>query len=141
MELFEPICAGRAPDTEQVLSFVAGDSYDFEVICGELGLDSPGCLPGDWHSGDNNDDYSGCALSIDYSGDYKNMSNHRYISYSSECAKRGTLTNFKIAENVNNCERCVCSWTWAPSRDYSSLVNFIATVFTVLYQEESKRTL
>jgi hypothetical protein len=122
------MCAGKQPDTNSVINLVAGQTYSFQTICGEQNINAPGCLIGDWHTGNNNDDYSGCALSVSYS-DYTNPDNHKYISYSQDCPKRQTDTTFIISPNVQNCERCVCSWGWAPSRDYSSPAQFYHNCF------------
>jgi hypothetical protein len=35
-------------------------------------------------TGDNNDDYSGCALSVNYDT-HESMSDYKYISYSEQC--------------------------------------------------------
>ncbi len=43
------ICGGKAPDSSQVISMVAGQTYSFRTVCGELNLNAPGCLKGDWH--------------------------------------------------------------------------------------------
>lgn len=122
------MCAGQQPDTTAIINFVAGQSYNLQTICGEQDLDAPGCLVGDWHTGNSANDYSGCALSISYD-DYTNPDNHRYLSYSQECPKRDTDTTFVISRNVQNCERCVCSWAWAPSRDYSSPAQYYHNCF------------
>ncbi len=122
------MCAGRNPDTNNVINFVAGNTYSFQTICGEKNLNAPGCLIGDWHTGNNNNDYSGCALSISYS-DYKNPNNHMYLSYSRDCPKRGVDTTFVISSTVRNCDLCVCSWAWAPSRKYSSPAQFYHNCF------------
>lgn len=122
------ICAGKQPDTNSVVNLVAGNTYSFQTICGEQDVNAPGCLIGDWHTGDDNSDYSGCALAVSYS-DYKNPSNHQYLSYTHDCPKRGVDTTFVVSPNVQNCERCVCSWAWAPSRDYSSPPQFYHNCF------------
>ena len=123
-----PICAGITPQENGIIEFKAGETYNFDISCGERDLNAPGCLIGDWHSGNNLDDYSGCALSVNY-GDYKNMNEYYYISYSKDCAKRGEATSFKIANNIKNCDKCICSWSWAPSRMYSSPGQFYHNCF------------
>lgn len=113
------ICAGKSPDNQNVVQLVAGNTYSWQTICGELDLQADGCLVGDWHTGDNANDYSGCALGISYS-DYTNPLNHKYLSHSKDCPKRGVNTQFTILSNVKNCDKCVCSFAWAPSIDYST---------------------
>lgn len=123
------VCAGRTPPSNAgVVQLVAGRSYSFNTVCGEINLGTDGCLTGDWHTGNSLTDYSGCALSVSYS-DYRTPANHKYISYTQECPKYDTPTSFRISENVENCERCVCSWAWAPSRDFSSPGQFYHNCF------------
>jgi hypothetical protein len=122
------MCAGKAPENNGVVNFVAGQTYQFNTVCGEKDPNAPGCLIGDWHTGPLQNDYSGCGLSISYS-DYRNPANHKYISYSRECPKSNTPTSFTISENVENCENCICSWGWAPSRMHSSPGQFYHNCF------------
>jgi hypothetical protein len=122
-----PICAGQSPQELGIVNIIAGESYKMETICGEKDLNSPGCLIGSWHVGNNND-YSGCALSVNYDN-YESMNDYKYISYSEQCPKRGTTTDFIISKNVKNCDKCICSWTWAPSRMYSSPGQFYHNCF------------
>jgi hypothetical protein len=123
-----PMCAGKSPENNGVINFVAGKSYNFDITCGEKNINAPGCLIGDWHSGNNANDYPGCALSVSYNG-YNSQDNFKYISYSEECGKRGTHTSFIISKNIKNCENCICSWSLAPSRDYSSPGQFYHNCF------------
>lgn len=123
-----PLCAGRSPENNGVVNFEAGQTYDFDVSCGEKDINSGGCLVGDWHSGDPPTDYSGCALGVSYDG-YESQDNYKYISYSKDCGKRGEPTSFTISTNVQDCERCICSWSWAPSRQYSSPGQFYHNCF------------
>jgi flagellar motor protein MotB len=123
-----PVCAGRSPENNGVVNFEAGQTYDFDVSCGEKDINSGGCLVGDWHSGDPATDYSGCALGVNYDG-YESQDNYKYISYSKDCGKRGEPTSFTITTNIQDCERCVCSWSWAPSRQYSSPGQFYHNCF------------
>lgn len=128
-----PICSGRSPNNdppnpEDIVNIVAGNTYSYQIICGELELDAPGCLVGDWHAGDDVNDFSGCGLSVSYN-DHTNLSDHKYISYSPNCARRGQDTLFRIAQDIQNCELCVCSWSWAPSRMYSSPGQFYSNCF------------
>jgi hypothetical protein len=114
------ICAGKQPlSKSKVITLYAGKTYSFRTICGELNVNAPGCLNGDWHTGDSATDFSGCVLAAAYSN-YKNPSNHKLISYSSTCPKKYGMNNFKIGKKIQNCEGCVCSWAWAPSIDYST---------------------
>jgi hypothetical protein len=122
------ICAGRNPDNNNIIELTAGRSYDFNISCGEKDLNAPGCLVGDWHAGNNVDDYAGCVLGVNYNN-YKNASNYFYMSHSKECAKRESPSSFYISRNVRNCEKCVCSWAWAPSRKYSSPAQFYHNCF------------
>lgn len=123
-----PLCAGRAPDNDGIIRLVAGETYYFDIRCGEKDLNAIGCLTGDWHSGEMNNDYAGCALGINYN-DYRLQNEYKYISYSRDCAKRGDVSTFVISKNVQNCDRCVCSWSWAPSRKYSSPGQFYHNCF------------
>jgi len=123
-----PVCAGRSPENNGVVNFEAGQTYEFDVSCGEKDINSGGCLVGDWHSGDPATDYSGCALGISYDG-HESQDNYKYISYSKDCGKRGEPSSFTITTNVEDCERCVCSWSWAPSRQYSSPGQFYHNCF------------
>jgi flagellar motor protein MotB len=123
-----PVCAGRSPENNGVVNFDAGQTYEFDVSCGEKDINSGGCLVGDWHSGDPATDYSGCALGINYDG-HESQDNYKYISYSKDCGKRGEPSSFTITTNVQDCERCVCSWSWAPSRQYSSPGQFYHNCF------------
>jgi hypothetical protein len=122
------MCAGKAPENNGVFNFVAGRTYQFNTVCGEKNPNAPGCLIGDWHTGTMQNDYSGCGLSVSYSN-YRNPANHKYISYSRECPKSNTPTSFTISENVENCENCICSWGWAPSRMHSSPGQFYHNCF------------
>lgn len=122
------ICAGKTPDSDAIINLVAGSTYNFETICGEKSLTASGCLIGDWHTGYSLNDYSGCALGVTYS-DYMDDSSHKYISYTEVCPLRGRPTQFTISKNVENCSRCVCSWVWAPSREYSSPAQFYHNCF------------
>lgn len=123
-----PLCAGRVPENNGIIHFVAGETYYFDLICGEKDLNAIGCLTGDWHSGSMNNDYAGCALSVNYN-DYRIQNDYKYMSYSQDCAKRGDVTGFVISKNIQNCDRCVCSWSWAPSRKYSSPGQFYHNCF------------
>jgi hypothetical protein len=123
-----PICAGRSPENNGIVNFEAGQTYEFDVSCGEKDINSGGCLIGDWHSGEPATDYSGCALGVNYDG-YESQDNYKYISYSKDCGKRGEPSSFTITTNIQDCERCVCSWSWAPSRQYSSPGQFYHNCF------------
>ncbi len=122
------MCRGKVPENNGVVNFVAGQTYQFGTVCGEKDSNAPGCLNGDWHTGMSQNDYSGCGLSVSYSN-YQNPANHKYISYSRECPKSNTPTLFTISENVENCENCICSWGWAPSRMHSSPGQFYHNCF------------
>jgi hypothetical protein len=123
------VCAGRMPDTESPVSFVAGREYTLPLICGEKDFNATWCLPGDWHTGNGTtQDFAGCAMAITYD-DYKNPLNYKYLAYTEQCPVRGANTRFIISPNAQNCERCVCSWAWAPSRDYSSPAQFYHNCF------------
>jgi hypothetical protein len=122
------ICGGQSPENNGIMKLVAGQTYEFSTICGEKNTNDPWCLKGDWHSGNSQNDYSGCGLSVSYTN-YQNPDSHKYISYTRDCPKSNTLTSFKISENVENCENCVCSWGWAPSRAYSSPGQFYHNCF------------
>jgi hypothetical protein len=123
-----PMCGGRTPSENGIVTLQAGNVYNMETICGERDLNGQGCLVGDWHSGGNADDYSGCALGVTYN-DYNDMGSYKYISYTKDCPKRGINTQFEISKNVKNCDKCVCSWSWAPSRKYSSPGQFYHNCF------------
>lgn len=112
------ICAGKTPTTNKIINFVAGKTYKFQTICGELDFNAPGCLNGDWHSNDEFTDYAGCVLSVAYKN-YKEPKNHKLISYSKNCAKKYQLNLFRISKNVMNTKKAVCSWSWTPSTKYS----------------------
>ena len=122
------ICAGKTPENNGIVKFVAGQNYNLPVTCGEKDINAPGCLIGDWHTGDAANDYPGCALSVSYNG-YNSPEDFKYISYSKDCAKRGTTTSFIITQNIQNCEKCICSWSLAPSREYSSPGQFYHNCF------------
>ena len=129
MNTLNPICAGKSPSNNAgIVNFIAGNTYNVPITCGEKDLNAPGCLIGDWHTGNAADDYPGCALAINYNG-YSEQSDFKYISYSKDCAKRGSLTSFVITKNVQNCEKCVCSWSLAPSLKYSSPPQFYHNCF------------
>ena len=124
-----PMCAGKSlPINAGVVNLIAGNTYNFPITCGEKDLNAPGCLIGDWHTGDAADDYPGCALSVSYNG-YSEQSDFKYISYSKDCAKRGSLTSFIITKNVQNCTKCICSWSLAPSLKSSSPPQFYHNCF------------
>lgn len=122
------ICAGKQPTTNAKVTLVAGQTYSWQVMCGELGLDEPGCLVGDWHTGTASNDYSGCALGIAYDT-WQQARSHYYLAFTADCPKRMTNTSFTISTTVQNCENCVCSWAWAPSREYSSPAQFYHNCF------------
>jgi hypothetical protein len=42
-----PICGGRNPSENGIVTFVAGNTYNMETICGERDLNGQGCLIGD----------------------------------------------------------------------------------------------
>lgn len=129
MNTLNPICAGKSPSNNAgIVNFIAGNTYNVPITCGEKDLNAPGCLIGDWHTGNAADDYPGCALAINYNG-YSEQSDFKYISYSKDCAKRGSLTSFVITKNVQNCEKCVCSWSLAPSIKYSFPPQFYHNCF------------
>jgi len=123
-----PICSGRQPDTEAVREFVAGETYNLEVICGELSRGAPGCSINDWHQGSDGIDYGGTALSINY-GDFNSRSETKYLAFTRDGPQPQGDTSFKITENVRDCNKCICSWVWSPSRDYSSPGQFYQNCF------------
>jgi hypothetical protein len=122
------VCAGNPPRNNGVITLQAGRTYNFSIICGERDLNSPGCLVGDWHAGENVDQYSGCVLSANYI-DYANPDEYYYISHSRECGKRGSPSSFTVSRNIQNCTNCVCSWSWAPTRQFSSPGQFYHNCF------------
>ncbi len=113
------VCAGKPKEENGIVTLEAGKSYQYSTTCGEKDLNADGCLIGDFHSTDNVDDFSGCALGISY-GDYTDMNDWKYIAYTQDCAKRGELNTFKIVENVESVEKAICSWHWTPSINYAS---------------------
>lgn len=126
---FDFVCAGKSPETTQgVITLVAGQSYNFQTICGELDTSAQGCLVGDWHAGSNANDNSGCVLGVAYS-DYTLPQNHKFMTYQSQCPLRDTPVSFNIPLDTPACEKCVCSWGWIPSRDYSSPAQFYHNCF------------
>lgn len=122
------VCAGQSPGNSGIVELVAGNTYSYDVICGELDPSEPGCLDGDWHTGNNQDDYSGCALSVNYD-DYSDPDSYKYISVAKDCPRAGSKTDFYISKQIQDCDDCVCSWTWAPSRKYSSPAQFYQNCF------------
>lgn len=117
------ICNGMSPPINApTLTLIAGQTYSFQTVCGEKNLNAPGCLIGDWHSGSNVNDYAGCTLGISYlnTSSYKNINSYKYISYTRNCPKRTTNTTFIISKYIQNCNKCVCSWAYAPSLKYST---------------------
>jgi hypothetical protein len=124
------VCRGEAPISRNTkVVFTSNKTYGLNIICGEKNLNAPGCLIGDWHT-DNNGDYAGCALSISYNSNPNRITrlNQYYLGNSKTCARRGEMSNFKI-NNVPSCEKCICSWNWAPSRKYSSPAQFYQNCF------------
>ena len=114
------VCAGKTPGSKsKVIHLQAGRTYGFDITCGERNLNSPGCLTGDWHAGDLATDYAGCLLSINYKG-YANAADYKIMSHSKQCAKRGSNSHFRISSNVENCDLCICSWSFAPSVMHST---------------------
>jgi len=123
-----PICAGKTPENNGVFNFIAGQTYELPITCGEKDINEPGCLIGDWHNGNSGTDYPGCALAISYNG-IDSQSNFKYLSYSSDCAKINASTSFMISANIENCDQCICSWSLAPSRLHSSPGQFYHNCF------------
>lgn len=134
------VCAGKSPEQSQgVITLVAGQSYDFQTICGERDLNAAGCSVYDWHAGENASDNSGCVLGVAYN-DYNDLTNHKFMTYESTCPLRGNPVKFNIPIDTPPCEKCVCSWGWAPSRQYSSPAQFYHNCFYCNIISSSSKT-
>lgn len=134
------ICAGKTPEENGVMTFQAGKTYNLLTTCGEKVLDSDGCSSSDWHLNDQLNDFSGCVLGVNYNN-YKNVNDWKYIAYQKDCAKRGSLNAFTIADNVESITKGICSWGWIPSIDHSTPQAYMNCFYCNIIGNGNKNTM